>query len=90
MHSSTLLFVALLSSLSQQSTELEHINRLRERNALIQARQLQDLSYCFSPTSICSQANNLFADCNAFLGEADQSQFFQCICGNGYVTTEME
>jgi len=90
MYSGTVLLFTLFFGLAQQSSELDHINNLKLRNTLIQARQGEDLSYCFSSNSICTDSTDLFDLCNGFEGSSDLTQWFQCICGNGYVTADTE
>ena len=89
MHFQTFLLLVFFSSLSQQSNELDFLSTLKARNVLIHGRE-DDLSYCFGTDSICVESNHLFDSCNAFSGASDLTQWYQCICGNGYVTSEME
>jgi hypothetical protein len=46
--------------------------------------------YCFGPEGICSYMNDLFEDCNGFENESDLTQWYQCLCGNGYVSSQDE
>ena len=87
MHPSTVLIVVLFSALSQQLLgEEDHIKLLRRQNEAIKARQIgEDLSFCDGVNSICAQSNSLFDRCNAFSNQANDSQWFQCLCGNGYM-----
>jgi len=44
--------------------------------------------YCWGTGSICSFSNSLDNACNAFSEEEDLTQYYKCICGNGYVSTD--
>jgi len=92
MYFSAVLFVALFPVLSQQLSDSDYGNLLKQRHGMIQARQLggPDLSFCYGETSICSEGNQLFDKCSAFEDDADSTQWYQCLCGNGYVTAEQE
>lgn len=92
MHSSTVLFVALFSSLSQQLSDSKHGDLMRRQYAVIQARQFggPDLSFCYGETAICSECNILFDKCDAFEFQDDPTQWYQCLCGNGYVEADKE
>jgi hypothetical protein len=90
MYSSTVLFVVLFSSLSQQLLgEEDHANFLRRRNEGFKARQTggEDDSFCYGVNAICAEMNSLFSDCDSFSSQADDTQWFQCLCGNGYMAT---
>jgi hypothetical protein len=56
----------------------------------VQGRQLllTGENYCFGVSSICSLSNNLYSDCEGFIGQEDLTQFYDCICGNGYMSTD--
>ncbi|KAE9371866.1 hypothetical protein N431DRAFT_377908 [Stipitochalara longipes BDJ] len=59
-------------------------------NEQLQGRQNQILGtgddYCTD--GICSYASNLDANCNGFSDESDLTQWYECLCGNGYVSTQ--
>ena len=92
MYASTVLFVALFSGLSLQLSDADHGNLLKQRHGVIQARQFgdTDYSFCYGETAICSEGNELFDKCSAFEEQADPTQWYQCLCGNGYVEADNE
>jgi len=52
---------------------------------------LSGLSFCFGTGSICDYANQLSSDCQSFEDNvSDLSQWYQCICENGYVSTNQQ
>ncbi len=48
----------------------------------------QDLSFCYGENSICDFAINLFDQCQNYQEPYDPEKWYQCICGNGYVSVE--
>lgn len=46
-----------------------------------------DLAFCYGENSICSNSNDLYDKCNSFDSLSDLTQWYQCICENGYVST---
>jgi len=52
---------------------------------------LSGLSFCFGDGGICSYANQLSNDCQSFENNiSDLSPWYQCICENGYVSTNQQ
>lgn len=47
-------------------------------------QQAGDIAYCFGRNSICSKANDLYAECR----QRDDEERAACKCGNGYVSVE--
>jgi hypothetical protein len=47
------------------------------------------LSFCYGTNSICSAAVSLHDACDAFDNQKDETQKYQCLCGNGYVSTDL-
>lgn len=58
---------------------------LRRNQEFIQKRE--NLHFCYSKGSICEAANNLFDVCENFIGQKDSTQYYQCICEGGWVST---
>ncbi|KAH7323941.1 hypothetical protein BKA65DRAFT_511734 [Rhexocercosporidium sp. MPI-PUGE-AT-0058] len=56
----------------------------------IEARQRkQDLSFCFSEDSICSQSSKLYDQCSDLQDNfKDLNPWYECVCGNGYTSTD--
>ncbi|RDW63675.1 hypothetical protein BP6252_11220 [Coleophoma cylindrospora] len=77
-------FVSLLSAAFLQITSAEPNFQHPDRNKILARRSSQDLSFCFGVNSICAVSNELFAQCGSF----DNTQFYKCICGNGYVAVD--
>ncbi|KAN0096498.1 hypothetical protein V8E51_015303 [Hyaloscypha variabilis] len=44
--------------------------------------------YCLD--GICSYSETLSSDCQGFSGQSDQTQWYECICGNGFVSANQE
>jgi hypothetical protein len=65
-----------------------------QRGELIRGRQIQELmtpmNYCLGIDSICTFANNFAADCASLLDSTDLTQYYECICGNGYISANQE
>lgn len=47
-------------------------------------RRLDDLHFCYGEGSICGAAIDLYNGCEAFDGKS----YYQCICENGWVSTD--
>lgn len=61
---------------------------LRKRASTSSSDVVDNLQYCYSDDSVCVFSNDLFADCQVYENQVDLSQWYQCICGNGYVSAE--
>ncbi|KAH8649607.1 hypothetical protein BGZ60DRAFT_437163 [Tricladium varicosporioides] len=60
---------------------------LLRRNQEEHLMKREDLHFCYSKGSICEAANNLFDVCDNFIGLKDSTQYYQCICEGGWVST---
>jgi hypothetical protein len=49
--------------------------------------QLDSLDYCYGEVSICAEANDLAAPCDQLVDETQDTKYWQCLCGSGYVST---
>jgi len=49
----------------------------------------RDLSFCFGVNSICSISHDLYMQCDTFSDDYDDRKpYYECICGNGYVSAD--
>jgi hypothetical protein len=93
MYLPTAQFSALFSVFVQQYVAAEPAPVSPRQESILELRVIDDrqfsgdLSFCFGENSICSFSTDLFEDCQGFLG-ADENEWFQCICGNGYVSVD--
>ncbi|CZR56721.1 uncharacterized protein PAC_06610 [Phialocephala subalpina] len=65
-----------------------HKDLLRARLLLARSKRddIDNLDFCYGDHSICEENNNLHGACEAFETQDDQTQFYECLCGNGYVS----
>ena len=73
-------FFAVLLRLVSAAPALEN----RNHGKILKRQGSQDLSFCFGENSICSVGNDLYAQCENYEG----TQYYKCICGNGYVSVD--
>jgi hypothetical protein len=58
-------------------------------NRMVDERQIGgDLSFCYGENSICAIQNDLYDQCENYQEPYQLQKWYQCICGNGYVSVE--
>jgi hypothetical protein len=67
----------------------EYKQALEKRASSSASWNSDGMDYCFGSPSICSEANNLFDQCNQYEADADNTEFFTCQCTNGYVAADI-
>jgi hypothetical protein len=79
------------ANLLRQRMILEQEQRLHERAAATSSvSEIDNLAYCYGSDSICTQANGLFDACQQFMNlNGPATKWWQCLCGNGYVATNL-
>jgi hypothetical protein len=81
----TVQFFTLLLPFLQQHVRAE----ISPDSAKQEERQVTgDDSFCFGTDSICTYSINLFEQCSNYLNSNDMTKWYQCICGNGYVSVD--
>ena len=73
-------FFAVLLQLVSAAPALEN----PKLGKILKRQGSQDLSFCFGENSICSVGIDLDAQCENYEG----TQYYKCICGNGYVSVD--
>jgi hypothetical protein len=90
-------FVTLFLFLLQQYIFTEPVVAARHisprdiifKDGIIQERQQDDLSYCYDEDNgICVFSNTLYNDCQAYVENINATQWYECICANGYVSVD--
>ncbi|KAF8857526.1 hypothetical protein BDZ45DRAFT_674703 [Acephala macrosclerotiorum] len=64
-----------------------HKDLLRARLLIARSKRddIDNLDFCYGDKSICEENNNLYQACESFETQDDQTQLYECLCGNGYV-----
>lgn len=75
------------TSLAPAPTSLPHHEILRSRARAILARNdIDNLDFCYGENAICGESVKLYNKCKAFDNLQDLTQWWECLCGNGYAS----
>jgi hypothetical protein len=66
---------------------LQHV-RSAPDSAIEERQIVGDLSFCYGDGSICDVSNALYTQCETYQQPYQPVKWYQCVCGNGYVSVD--